>query len=308
VIVAGNGTVEAAKDLGWSEILIVRTPIDWTPEQVKAYALADNRTAELAEWDAKVLAEQLVELDAEGWDVAEFGFDPINPPTDSEDDEPLSFDEAQSRAKLGDIWKIGNHKVYCGDASNTDLKTIFQDSFDALITDPPYGIGAGDWSRLGKGKKNNQTGEWDNQKPDISWLVNLAPKTLIWGGNYFTDVLPPTNDWLCWHKKNDGRTFSEFELAWTNFGKQCRILQHHWGGEDKKHITMKPSKVMDWCVSFLPQNIKILDPYAGSGSTLLAAHRNNQIAFGVEINPKYVDIILERLEKETGLEAELLES
>lgn len=84
IVVAGNGTLEAAKSLGWDEIAIVRTPIDWTHEHIKAYALADNRTAELAEWDAEILKDQMLELDAVGWDVADFGFEPLNPPTNPE--------------------------------------------------------------------------------------------------------------------------------------------------------------------------------------------------------------------------------
>jgi hypothetical protein len=83
-IVAGNGTVEAAKQLGWTEIACALVPWKWTPEEVKAYALADNRTAELAEWDATFLAEQLLELDAVGWDVSDLGFEPLHPPTDGE--------------------------------------------------------------------------------------------------------------------------------------------------------------------------------------------------------------------------------
>lgn len=83
-VIAGNGTLEAAKTLGWTEISITRVPRDWTIEQARAYALADNRTAELAEWDTKVLADQLVDLDAVGWDVSEFGFEPLSPPTDPE--------------------------------------------------------------------------------------------------------------------------------------------------------------------------------------------------------------------------------
>ena len=307
VVVAGNGTLEAAKSLGWSEISVVRIPNDWTAEQVKAYALADNRTAELAEWDAKVLADQLIELDAEGWDVSEFGFEPMNPTGDLDDDEPLSFDEVPSRSKLGDHWQIGKHQIICGDSSDVKVIERFNVKFDAVITDPPYGIGASSWTRLGKGRINNNVSEWDNSKPQIKWVLDLAPKVIIWGGNYFTEELPATNDWLCWHKKNDDRTFSEFELAWTNLGKQCRHLSHHWSGEQKQHMTMKPSPVMDWCVKFLDSGAKILDVYAGSGSTLLAADRNNQIAFGVEIDPKYVDLILDRMEKQTGLEASRLE-
>jgi DNA modification methylase len=309
VIVAGNGTVEAAKDLGWSEILIVRTPIDWTPEQVKAYALADNRTAELAEWDAKVLADQLIELDAEGWDVAEFGFDPINPPTESEDHEPLSFDEAPSRAKLGDLWKIGNQKILCGDSSDKNTRDRLG-SFEYIVTDPPYGISAEKMNLGGTAKNYNRfhRGDWDSFKPDIAWILEESKTAIIWGGNYFANSLPETNDWICWHKKITNMSFSEFELAWTNLKKQCRIFSHHWSGEEKKHPTMKPLPVMIWCLEFLPKGVSLLDPFAGSGSTLMAAERTNRFATGIELDPKYVDVIIDRLEKETGLEAELLES
>lgn len=82
VVIAGNGTLEAAKQLGWEKIAITRVPADWDYDTARAYALADNRTAELAEWDAQVLADQLIELDSVGWDVAEFGFEPLEPPTD----------------------------------------------------------------------------------------------------------------------------------------------------------------------------------------------------------------------------------
>jgi site-specific DNA-methyltransferase (adenine-specific) len=308
IVVAGNGTVEAAKSLGWTEIAIARTPVGWTWDQIKAFALADNRTAELAEWDDKVLADQLLELDANGWELEELGFENLEPPIgDDDSNEPLSFDDAPTRAKLGDHWLVGKHHVICGDSTDLTLIARFKTSFDAVVTDPPYGIGAGSWTRLGKGRINNNVSEWDNSKPPIAWILDLAPVAIIWGGNYFTDELPVTNDWLCWHKKNDDRTFSEFELAWTNLGKQCRHLSHHWSGEQKQHMTMKPSPVMDWCVSFIDKGAKILDVFTGSGSTLLAADRNGQQGFGVELDPKYVDVILNRLEKQTGLEAQLLE-
>jgi ParB-like chromosome segregation protein Spo0J len=84
IVVAGNGTLEAAKSLGWTQIAIARTPVGWTWDQVKAFALADNRTAELAEWDDKVLADQLLELDANGWELEELGFVSLQPPSDTD--------------------------------------------------------------------------------------------------------------------------------------------------------------------------------------------------------------------------------
>jgi hypothetical protein len=307
IVVAGNGTLEAAKNLGWANIDVVRIPIDWTPEQIKAYALADNRTAELAEWDAKVLAEQLIELDAVGWDVAEFGFEALEPPVNTDDEEPLSFDEIPARTKLGDYWIVGNHHIICGDSSDKATRSRFNIDFEFVVTDPPYGISA-EKMVLGNGKKDFHRGDWDSFKPDLKWLLEESKTVIIWGGNYFANSLPETNHWLCWDKKNPNLSFSEFELAWTNLGKQCRIFSHHWSGENKKHPTMKPLPVMIWCLEFLPKDVNVFDPFAGAGSTLLACERTNRNGFGIELDPKYVDVIIDRLEKETGLEAKCLES
>jgi ParB-like chromosome segregation protein Spo0J len=84
IVIAGNGTLEAAKSLGWTEIAVTRTPRGWDYETARAYALADNRTAELAEWDSQVLVDQLLELDAVGWDVSELGFESLTPPTEGD--------------------------------------------------------------------------------------------------------------------------------------------------------------------------------------------------------------------------------
>lgn len=306
VVVAGNGTLAAAAALGWESIGIVEVPADWTGDQIRAYAIADNRTAELADWDQVSLSSALVDLDAVGWDLRDLGFEPIQPPADADEEEQLPPVPTDPVTKLGDVWQVGSHRVLCGDSTDEDSRErLFAgQKAGAVITDPPYGIGASSWKRLGKGKVNERVSEWDNSKPSVAWLLNLAPVTAIWGGNYFTDELPATNDWLCWHKKNDGRTFSEFELAWTNFGKQCRLLSHHWSGEEKHHITMKPLPVMLWCLSFIAEDCLVFDPFAGSGSTLIAAAKTGRIGYGIELDPAYVDVIVKRLETETGLTAE----
>lgn len=307
-IAAGNGTVAAAKELGWTEIQAVRVPADWDADRIKAFALADNRTAELASWNPEVLADQLIELDAVGFAVEDFGFKALEPPInpDGDNDEPLSFDTAPQRASLGDYWRVGNHKVICGSSLDSENVKRFGVAFDAVITDPPYGIGANKQS-MGNGKKTFYRGEdWDDEAPSIAWVLDLAPKIIIWGGNYFADQLAPTNHWLIWYKKMANVSFSECEMAWTNLGKQTRLLSHHWSGEEKQHVTMKPSPVMDWCSSFIEKGANVLDVFAGSGSTLLAAHRAGQTGYGIELDPRYVDIILERLEKATGEKAELI--
>jgi DNA modification methylase len=143
IVVAGNGTLEAAKNLGWTEIVIARTPIGWSWEQIRAFALADNRTAELAEWDDKVLADQLLELDANGWELEELGFENLEPNGDlnREEDDSLFEPPVEPITKLGDIWKLGNHLLLCGDVLDSNaMSRIFKEPIRLLVTDPPYGV------------------------------------------------------------------------------------------------------------------------------------------------------------------------
>jgi site-specific DNA-methyltransferase (adenine-specific) len=143
------------------------------------------------------------------------------------------------------IEKIGNATLYLGDCMDI-LPTL--PKVDAVITDPPYGINANKMT-LGNGKKKfDRGGNWDSAVPSLTAWLSFSDICCFWGGNYFTNQLPPSNHWLVWHKKIDGTSFSECELAWTNFGKQVRHISHHWSGEDKLHPTMKPLAVMKWCI------------------------------------------------------------
>lgn len=186
---------------------------------------------------------------------------------------------------------IGNATLFCGDCFDVLPKL---NQIEAVVTDPPYGISASTQT-LGAGKKNFYRGDWDNNTVDLS--VFLGCEFLcFWGGNYYTTILPPTNDWLIWHKKNDGRSFSECEMAWTNFNKQTRHFQHHWAGEQKKHPTQKPLAVMRWCIGFIPTAKTILDPFMGSGTTGVAAISMGKHFIGIEREPKYFEIACKRIE------------
>ena len=188
---------------------------------------------------------------------------------------------------------IGNATLYLGDCR--EILPILP-KVDAVITDPPYGIGANKMT-LGKGKKEfSRGGDWDDSRPDISWIPGHAAGFCIWGGNYFADMLPPTNDILVWHKLNDGRSFSECEFAWTNCGKQSRIKSHHWSGEEKEHPTQKPLPVMLWTLGWFPDAQLILDPFMGSGTTGLACAALGRGFIGCEIDPAYFDIACRRID------------
>jgi ParB-like chromosome segregation protein Spo0J len=157
VIVAGNGTVSAAKNLGWEKIEAVRVPADWSKDQVKAFALADNRTAELATWAPEVLAAQLIELEDAGFEIAEFGFDKVEPPIDPDslDEDELPEPPTKPVTKLGDLWQLGRHRLLCGDSFDTTQidKLMDGNKADMVFTDPPYGMNLDtDYSKMGSNK------------------------------------------------------------------------------------------------------------------------------------------------------------
>lgn len=190
----------------------------------------------------------------------------------------------------------GQITIYHGDCREI-LPTL--EPVDLVLTDPPYGIGINDhqYMKLGKGKKNYMQGSWD-ERQDVRPLLSAARYVCIWGGNYYADQLPPTNDWLCWHKLNDGRSFSEFELAWTNFGKNARHFQRHWSGEEKNHPTQKPLVLMRWCISLAPQAETILDPFGGSGTTARAALDMGRRCILIEREERYCEIAVSRLSQQ----------
>jgi DNA modification methylase len=338
-IVAGNGTVEAARELGWTEIYVARIPHDWTPEQIKAYALADNRTAELAEWDSKILADQLLELDAVGWDVAEFGFEPLEPPVNAEDEEPLNFDEVPTRATRGDLWKLGDHRLVCGDSTETSVmdKLMQGEKADMVWTDPPYGV-----NYVGK-TKNSLTIENDNM--DINQLEDFLTEA-------FNNIYQATKPGACWYVASpSGPQFVAFgnpllklgvwrqTIIWVKDTLVMGRSDYHWKHEtifygwtpgaahhavpDRKqdtvwefdrpkrsaeHPTMKPIDLITKSLTnSTNQKEIVLDSFGGSGSTLIACEQTKRVARIIELDPKYCDVIIERWEKLTGLEAERVE-
>jgi DNA modification methylase len=313
-ILAGNGTIEGAKAAGIKNVRIIETDgteviaikrSGLSEDEKVGLALADNRTADLSEWDQAMLHTLSQEHDLSPWfeqeDLNELLAVTELPPEEGKTDpDDVPEPPADPTTKPGDLWILGNHRLLCGDSTNIQHVERLMDGQrpGAVVTDPPYGINANKQT-LGIGKKQFHRGDnWDAERPDIEWLQAFADQVVIWGGNYFADTLPPTNDWLCWHKKNDGRSFSEFELAWTNLGKNCRILSHHWGGEEKQHPTQKPCAVIEWCLQLTDGSV--FDPFSGSGTTFIAAEKARRPCYGMELDPAYCDVIVKRWEDFTG--------
>ena len=195
-------------------------------------------------------------------------------------------------------------QVITGDCLDV-LPTLAAGSVDAVITDPPYGIGAGKMN-LGMWQSSRMTkSEWDSAPPlpsTIRAIVNLAPTAVVWGGNYFD--LPPSRGFIVWDKGNGfkGRSFSECEYAWTNLDRPARIFRHDplAGGDyvGRLHKTQKPLPLMLWVIeSCTNPGDLILDPFCGSGTTGVACVQTGRRFIGIEIDPGYADIARTRIAK-----------
>jgi len=185
----------------------------------------------------------------------------------------------------------------------------------AILTDPPYGIGA-DKGKTGRRSFNGSKpiesraypqNEWDNKRPsdDIFHLMlNSADSVIIWGGNYFADLLPPMGKWLWWDKCQTMPTFGDGELAWTNLSgttpKKFTYANNKIFADrvERYHPTQKPLQLMEWCVSLLPPAANIIcDPFMGSGTTGVACVKMGKRFIGIEREPDYFDIACERIRK-----------
>jgi DNA modification methylase len=325
VIVAGNGTVTAAKNLGWEKIEAVRVPADWSQDQVKAFALADNRTAELATWAPEVLAAQLIELESAGFEIADFGFDKIEPEIDPDslDEDEIPEPPAEPVTKLGDLWQLGRHRLLCGDS--TDMSTVQRltdgNQADMVFTDPPYGISHSGKGITGDSQANDFgqiLGDGDVKVATKSFELcqDLFPKAtqIWWGANYYSESIPNGFGWLIWDKDRVGDTFSGAELAFVNYGIKVNVFRHTWHGmikasergEKRVHPTQKPVALVDYCFKTYGNPATVIDLFGGSGSTLIAAEQSDKSAYLMEFDPKYCDVIIKRWENLTGQKAELV--
>lgn len=174
---------------------------------------------------------------------------------------------------------------------------------DCVLTDPPYGIGADTHAGpASSGWTQWETSGWDAQRParEIFDLIRTAAKTqIVWGGNYFTDYLPPTMQWLVWDKGQRGFSLADCEFAWSSQQSAARIFTMSRAEalqDGKEHPTQKPVALMAWCIDRVKKGATILDPFMGSGTTGVAAVRLGRKFIGIEREPKYFEIACRRIE------------
>ena len=200
------------------------------------------------------------------------------------------------------IEKIGNATLYLGDCMDI-LPTL--EKVDAVITDPPYGIGH-KWDKVGGfagcgGKLWNGNDGWDNETPKkqlIDNIVQLSKISILWGGNYFD--LPPSRGYLIWDKMQSEFSLADSEYAWVSkpiTPKTFRFARAQLASEGKIHPTQKPIALMKWCIKQAGNPQTVLDPFMGSGTTGVACAQMGRSFIGIEREPAYFDIACRRIEQ-----------
>lgn len=202
--------------------------------------------------------------------------------------------------------------IYLGDCADV-LPTLGK--VDAVVTDPPYGIGdiwvggsvGGGWEKSNALREDRN--KWDNAPPTdelIQLILSKAKEHIFWGGNYFN--LPPSRCWLIWTKPERGFSLAEAELAWTNMDALVRVWDNAVNASvpghglrsdrDREHPTQKPLRLMEWCIQKLDKNVPvktILDPYMGSGTTGVAAVNLGHCFIGIEREPRWFELAKKRI-------------
>jgi len=208
---------------------------------------------------------------------------------------------------VSDPWlrheRIGGCDLYLGDCLQV-MPAL--GPVDAVVTDPPYGIdfgrGGGFSASHGWGPWREKV-EWDSERPlpeVFSTMAACSRDQIIWGGNYFADLLPPRMRWLVWDKGQRDFSLADVELAWTSQQKAARAMTYPRAAalaDGKVHPTQKPVALMEWCLGFLPDARTVLDPFMGSGTTLVACQRLGRRGIGIELDPGYFDIACKRVDE-----------
>lgn len=327
IIVAGHTRLKAAKKLGLTLVPVI-TADDLTEEQIKAFRLADNKTAEISKWDKKKLEEELEGINWDDIDMTLFGFDNIFESMEQEviDDD---FDEGQyltdePYSKQGDIYLLGPHRIMCGDSTNPEIVKVLMDGSvaDMVFTDPPYNV---DYEGSdGQKIKNDNMGNEEFYNFLLAIYKNLFAN-LKTGGTIYVS-----------HADSEGLNFRKafvdagFKLAqcliWVKnsftMGRQDYQWQHepilygwkegagHYYVDDRSlatvwfydkpkhndlHPTMKPLELVGQAINNGSKLGNItLDLFGGSGSTLIASEQAKRINRSMELDEKYVDVIVKR--------------
>lgn len=327
-IIAGHGRVMAAELLGMEEVPCIVCD-GWTDAQKKAYVIADNKLALNAGWSEDMLRvelEALAELDYDleltGFSLEEIGEimpeDEIEGLTD-EDDVPELVDDPISRE--GDVWLLGDHRVMCGDSTDAGTVALLMDGqkADMVFTDPPYGV---DYKGINNDDRDGLYTLLDKSFSNYIEFTKSGASVYVFHSDKCADIFHEVfrkhfhfSSMIIWVKNSMTLSRTDYQskhepcmYGWNKNGS------HSFYGDRKQvstwmvdkesvagHTTPKPVEVVDKGVLNSSKSGDIvLDLFGGSGSTLIAAEKNNRLCYMMELDPRYVDVIIKRWQEFTG--------
>lgn len=314
IVLGGNMRLKACKEAGLKEIPVIQAA-ELTEAQQREFIIKDN--VGFGEWDWELIANEWDADELQDWGLDLPGFENVEE-IEPKDDNYEMPDEVHTDIVPGDLFEIGPHRLLCGESTDSDqvAKLLNGETPDLVFTDPPYGIEAvGGVGKVGGGSivkskiYSKVIGDetTDTARDFYATCLALGMKNfIIWGGNYFTDFVPPSRCWLVWDKENSGN-FADFEMAWTSFDKSARLYKWLWNGLARKgnhrqegktrlHPTQKPVGLA--MQIFADFSFKLCyDGFLGSGFAMVASHEMGRKCYGVEIDPKYCQIIIDRMLK-----------
>ncbi len=335
-IIAGHGRILAAKEEGITEVPCVFAE-HLTEAQKRAYIIADNRLAMNAGWDMEMLSVEISELQGVDFDLSVLGFDEAELSKlmgDIEDvkDDDFDVDEELKKpaaTKVGDLWLLGNHRLICGDSTKIDTFTVLMDGKQAnlVVTDPPYNVNYE--GSAGKLKNDNMADEafytfllsaFKNMEAvmtkDASIYVFHADTEGLNFRKAFSDAGFYLSGTCIWKKQSLvlGRSPYQWQhepilFGWKKAGKhnwysdrkQTTIWEFEKPKKNADHPTMKPVPLIAYPIlnSSMVNSI-VLDPFGGSGSTLVACEQTERICYTIELDEKYCDVIVKRYVEQVG--------
>lgn len=335
VVLSGNMRLEVLKQQGVKEVEVYVPDTELTEKQQKEIVIRMNSII-AGDWDYDLLSS-----DWEVEDLEEWGVD--IPVIENEEEKEVIEDEVpeevETRAKRGDIWQLGEHRLMCGNSTCiTDVEKLMDgQKADMVLSDPPYGMHLDtDFSSCvglmkSIGNKNNTKGnkykavigDNDDFTPDLinTFFANFAyvKEMFLFGADYFAELLLDKNSgsWLVWDKRKESQADaigSEFELIWSKNKHKRRMLRFDWFGflsskdpkeaRNRVHPTQKPTSLLAEIIKQWGNNANlIVDLYGGSGSTLIACEQLNRKCFMMELDEHYCDVIITRWENLTGKKA-----
>lgn len=323
-VYAGNQRLKAAKELGMEKVWAVLEDVDETT--MKARALRDNN--QWGEWEPGELSAMLDEIPEDLQDL--LGFDDLKSMKAEqlevvEDEAPEPPKEPKS--KLGDLYQLGEHRLLCGDATKmADVEKLMDgQKADMVHTDPPYGMDLDtDYSQLTNDNFGVESKKYSkvigDDKPfnmvDFHWID--CAEQFWWGADWYRESVPAGGSWFCWDKRVDealdNMYGSAFELCWSKKRHQRLFIRHKFssffGSSDAKNRVHPTQKALGVCAFLIEKYGKkddlVLDLFGGSGSTLIACEQLNRKCYMMELDPRYVDVIVQRWETLTGNKAQLL--